>query len=1273
MDKINWSNFDYDNFEMFCNALLSFEIGKAYQPFSAAGVDGGIDGFFSGTYLEMTGKWRFQFKFSQTPRSTAVSNLKGQIKEEATKLKDENFFVLITNVELLPQENSSLVDIFENQMSNLGKDCKCLIWDGAKIYTIFLQYPILELWLNEGFRTAQLQDYRLTFKQNITLTNFEPSTFSSIFISRNKEIEKLNNFLDAEAGCLALITGEAGIGKTRLVFEFFNQVVNDSPRWIPLVLINKSVAFDKLRKALSGDLNYVILIDDAHNYKPEIISDIKTLAESLSNQVKIILTARTLDAFTSLELIKEYEATNMLHIKLDELSRTETEEMFNHYLSKSAFRHYIAELILISYGKPILIIALLNAIVSNISISQIREQNFLRKYVSNYFDSYVNKVVAVTNVSILSARRLLQNIVLIEPFNFNDSAIITTLSNLHGIKLPETKEALRLLSDNGFVDGRFEQSVKPDYYSDILLSEIDENEVLVYISEFENLVDNIIVNLSSVDEIRKKDSSVFLDSVLHNYVVPLETASSVLIVQKILETVSNISLVKPQIAKLTIEICIKCLGSESHPLTISYLQHKKFADYQSDNVVNSINSILTKLYNNPKYLDFVYTSSFKLFGLIEESKLSNIFKFSKNDFIEQFDLTRTNYFIEEFSRKADHYNEKELKFGLLCLGSFLNLEFNSTEWDAVTRNSLRLTTYYLPSSPTVKKMRSAIIQTLINLYSKPNALILKSEILKQIIDVPRGIFATSRNATQYSNDTEIKNVLIFLKDKSNNFDMLEQKEILDKIYWFQKWGISENLNPLIDEVREALKPKNLTETLSQLFSKAEIKLLDMNNVEKYVADRCDEIVLNSRADELANSIIEFLSPQQYPPHYYFSFQNALEQNYPDYAKVLHDTMLEIDFKIYCIYGWRILSTLYFKHHDELYYWENVRKLQAMDISDADNVLLSIYGDRVPGMTSVSSADTDVIIKIFLKGRNENYYRLSMALQMLFAAKHPDALAICIKYLDHAPQRETEMFFIRLSDNTTVELHHIQELILKHTVRFDITYEIEHCLNILMLQKKEDEIFNYLMNRFLFKKNIVITKRTLSEYDFVPDGKHSRLFDQCDPILKVKMYFKALDWYLTVDNDGGHLYYAKDLLKYLQPSEALDAELMAYYLELLKNARNDGESFERILQSLSIFHVKDDFLFQTIINAYEYVLEFKKNDESLYEDLRTECYLAITTMGVKSGPANSPFQVDLDLEALVMKYINSVPTNSPIDEFLKSVLASVQADINRFKDRDNYTW
>jgi len=1271
MDKINWANYNYDEFELFCNALLTFEFGKSYQPFSAPGRDGGIDGFYSGTYQNESGDWRFQFKFYQAARSEAVSNLKFQLKKEAEKLNGEQFFVLATNIELLPQETKAMIDVFEDVVKAEGKQCKVLIWDGAKLYTLFIQYPILSLWLNDGFKTAQLRDYKDVFGSQLNSQTFEPSSMSNFFIGRQADLSLLEQHLHSD-NSLAIVTGEAGIGKTRLVLEFFKQTVELLEDWAALVLVNRQIEFDKLLNALSPGKKYVILIDDAHTYDPNIIADVKAIADSLKN-VKVVLTTRNLEAFSALALLKEYERENTLNIKLAELTRQETEDAFLRYIGYTDYRHYINQLVTISFGKPILIVAILNAMSNQIQINQIKSQNFLKDYVKNYFEAFCVKVLKETGIPKVKTRQLLQAVALLEPFNFNDTDIATKISVLLELDQTSVQTALKLLIDHDFVNGRYEQSIKPDYYSDILLSEFDQDYVVRFLTAFIPMVGNIIVNLSSVDEIHKDLENTVLTDILKMYVQMIDSASEIKLIKEILTTIQAITFIKPEIAKSTIDLYLKCLASPNHPVRQELNEDKRYNYFSGESALSKIISMLNYLYEVASNSDFVYRRSFKLYALTEEAKVANIFSFNKKDVIDKFRMERQDFFLKEFNRKYKRYDKLELSFGLLCLKAFAVLDFTFTEWSAVKRDSLNITTYMLPNSGPVKKFRKQLIDILIKLYQSPEIALSRSEILNTIVDIPRGIFATQRNSKPYNNDTEIKSVLSFLEAEADTFNILDRKEILEKLYWFVKWGISQDLLPLIDSVKEAMKPKNLVERLSQLFSKAELSILEMPNVEKYVAEKCDEIVGQTDEQNLANSIIEFLEPQPHPPHYYWVFQNALEINHPTYAKALHDKMFKVSPTLYSIYGSRILGAFYYQHQDEHFFWDQVEVLQKQKKPESDNIILSVYAQRVPDRTTVTERDAEVIIKIFNKNIKENNYMLSMAIQLLFAAKHPQALKVSQKFLERAEQRQSEMFFIRLSDNNTVTAEQMEDLILNHTIRYQLTYEIERCLNRVLIAKGVDVVFDYLVRRYEFKKYIVITKKTLSGYEFIPhDGSHSSLFDQFSDG-KLPMFKKGLEWYIHIDGEGGHTFYAKDLLSYLQPGRYLIPSLSEFYLKQIERFSEDGARLERVLESLSIFEGKDETLVQLIVDIFDYVNDYQDTDLEQYKRLRYECYSALTTMGVKSGTPGMPFQVDVDLKNLLEGYLARLAEYQPVTQFLKDVLKSVNADINRGLDRENNTW
>lgn len=228
MDKIDRSNFDGDRFQLFCNALLSFEISKRVEGFGAKGSDGGIDARFSGEYDNKKGKWRFQAKLHLTERKVAVSNLKNQIKEDIlgrnkpgggkgkSNVKHEDFLVFLTNVELLPNEKDDLVKTGNDALRSINKNnVEFDIWDGEKLFTIYIRFPIVKGWFGKS-DIIQLKDYKLAFERELKTSIKDNFTLNNQFISRESYLQELEFFFKDNSISTAVISGEAGIGKTRL-------------------------------------------------------------------------------------------------------------------------------------------------------------------------------------------------------------------------------------------------------------------------------------------------------------------------------------------------------------------------------------------------------------------------------------------------------------------------------------------------------------------------------------------------------------------------------------------------------------------------------------------------------------------------------------------------------------------------------------------------------------------------------------------------------------------------------------------------------------------------------------------------------------------------------------------------------------------------------------------------------------------------------------------------------------------------------------------------
>ena len=1279
MELINWNNFTPDSFTQFCNALLIAEVGKDINVFSAPGKDGGIDASFTGEYQNRQGSWRFQYKFHKVLRKQGFYSLKQEVASETEKLKCEDFFVLITNVELLPQENKQLEDIFEKQKAEISPNTTFIIWDGAKLQSLLIGYPLISYWLDEGFETAQLQDYNLFFRRGLESENFEPNTLSNIFIGREKVFNELFAFLSSYKSTI-IVQGEAGIGKTRLLIEFFRMLDEKGSGWTILVLANKNVDFDRIKKAMSDLRKYIVMVDDAHSYDARDISDLLRISESSQGNIKLFLTARSLDAPGSLQHIKEYEQQNLAKISLTTLDRAETQAALEPYIKGSSYFHHVGDLIQITYGRPILIVAVLRAINERTRIEKIKQTDFLKTYVHNYFDGFLRELQQLTGISKLRSQRLLQNIALIEPFSYEDQKIISTLANIHKLHHTEITSALNLLKNHSYVSGRYEQSIRPDYYSDIILQEINVADASDYVMDFGSQLDNIVVNLSSVDEIRT-DKSALLDDILKTYVGWIEQIDNgeeytierkIHIIGRILNTIGRITFVKPKIAKQAVDNYVASLTNPSHPVSQELTSNSQTGFHASDNLLNKVSIILARLFLNPDYFGYVYETSFRLFEKGGEKNIVPIFSYGKRDILEQYALTRQRYIVSRLSAEADRMTSSGYKFTREILKSMLNLEFTVTENSAVARDSLTITTFRLPSSDNVKDLRILIANLLMKFYDLPQFLTDRLETLKLILDIPRGIFATEKNNRPYQNDNEIRVALDFLENRGSDFTLMEQRETLDKLFWFTKWDTKGKFSQEIKKIKVRLKPKDLSERLSQLFSSNQVSLLRTPDIHGYISEQCDSIAASSSEDELAAAMQKFLEPQPYPPHFFWEFLRHLEIRYISHAVRFHDLLFDSKSPLYYQYASSILSALRFSGNGDDLYWNRIRNILSLDTWQADNVVLLSYGARVPGTSILEGRDIDVIVDIYNKNRVENNFALASGLQSIIAAGDDRTYEILGGYLDRAGQKDAEMFFIWLTDNKTASAELVRFLTLEKTVRFYLSYEIERGLAFVLEHFGIQTVFEYLEKRFDFKRNEVQATRSLLGYEFLPDGEYSQLFEQF-PEKKTELFRLALDWFLSTDVDRAHLFYGKDMLVYLQPGQSINDDTYTLYLDIINKVGEDLIALEKIADTLSIFHIKDSRLVELIAKIYSLALKVRTQNQETFENLYYALHHAITAVGVKSGQAGLPFQVDLDLRDLLTRELGQLSEFDETRHLLKEALANIENDINRNLDRDNETW
>lgn len=1267
--NINWQSYDDQFFQQFCNALLSLEVSKSFVPFSAPGRDGGIDGLFSGTYDGKVGEWRFQDKFHKTARKQAYEALKKDVLTEMRKLADEDHYIILSNVSLLPQERAALLSLGNQELHHLGKGNVFFdVWDDAKIHTLYIRHPILRLWVEDGFTTAQLISYSDYFDKELKVGIEDPQTLSNEFIGRKADLNLLIDYLTSDAENIAVVSGEAGIGKTRLVIEFFQNHLSKIDEWQALVLTTHRINFDRILFGLSGSVNTIVLVDDAHKFAPDDIADLRNLIRIPSQRkLKFILTGRRLLIDRALESIPTVEDKTIRQIPLSKLSPVETRELFQRQDNIGMYRDYIPQLVSTSNGRPILIVALLRAIHDNTPIPKIKDKDVLKTYVREYFNTFIRVVSEHTGTSRLRLEKLIRAICLLEPLPANDDLFYQQLAQFTEISLIDLRYFMDKLLHEGLAHKRYEFVLSPDYYSDIMLATGDEEFVISAIASFTVFISNIIVNLSAVDEAygEEEKGRLGLAPILMRYIPQIEDAHPNK-VQDILTTVSSITYQKPEFAKLAIELFVARLKKvESQELRDLISLDINNRSISRKSLYGSIARLLHDLLYHSGNEKFVFDVVYAIYECVPDLGLfKNTFGLDKRHIMHGYDFQQQEFFIAEAQRRLPNDHSRS-SFFIEAFNDFLRLEFTVSSMDPFKKGQINLTTFYLSSDSVVVALRKKVIEALVSIYNIASSDDIKKRVVHELIDVPRGISASTRSKNPYVEVEEVLYILEFIKSIAGTMPLAANREVIDRLYWIKKWGADDRIIATIAELKKSLEPKSLPEKFLFLLNNVETRMdPDYPKQVRHIEEQAKILMDQYESDVIAESLAQVRRVQTNHLEFIGTVNKALFDGFPKKAMEVYDQLWRIDREYIHQYGSSFLVALRFQHEQMDFFWSKVSELEADGSPESLNVVLYIYFRLT---TPLEVSDENLIDRLFSKHRDkwQLSFNLLMALSTLTQVGY-DKSRFIASLFDTCPQRAADNF---LNFNRDLEAVFLKELILHHTTRFNLSFEIQHMLSSLLEQQfvSEDELFDYLIRRFQVK-NEQVAQNNYGTYDFVPHDNFNllRSFDETG---KLRVFFRALNWYVNSEFRGISDYYAKDLLEFLQPSKELKTEIAAHYQDEVNRA-TIPKQLQRIVASIDVFESKSMMLIDLVI------MILKKGNEMSgikLDELRASAYGAITSVGVKSGAVGQPFEVDIMLRQLIVDWIADHPTDDFANEFMRRIVQSIDQEIKRSTDRDDTLW
>jgi len=1268
METIDWSRFDAVVFTHFCNALLYLKFGSKFIPYSAPGKDGGIDG----QYISKSENRRFQYKFKTTASNVSFSSLKSDIKKEVTKLdKEVTHYVLITNVELLPRWITEIQDLWKEL---IGENIYFEIWDGARLNSFYIAYPLLRHWIDENFKTSQLISFHQHFEPHLSSNELAPISLKNFYI-KNRELD--NALLDFvfSARIIFNIVGEAGVGKTRAVFEFFKFLENvEGDRWISLVLISKNIQFDKIVSALAKKEKYIILLDDAHNLDDKDIMDLFTIGQQ-NPHIKFILTSRK-QADTSVRLpIKEYFHDLVKTFELRNLSQHQTKELVEHYTKTTVLKSISDEMVTYSHGKPIVIVAMLNNVLLNkLSITELKKNDFLHEYVKKYFGEIADKLNAKYDHSSVKMMEVIKILTLLEPINLKISNDVETIAIKTSLKIEEIEDIFITLKNEKIVEGNDSIMIKPDLYSDILLSSIEPHLLARWIEFFEDKKENILINLSSASS--SVEQLNVLEALSEVYLNSMDTVSDRFQFSQLCRTVQKVGQYFPEINKKLINKYISALSNTKSLYAKELLDANlnKSNDAFSRIAVSEISTLFSNLLYNEKFFDFVFDGIFEIQKKYDVSSVFNtIYAYQKIDFLNHFRVSRQSYFLIRLSQKIDSFSSNELLLAIQIMTSFLKLEFRVTE-SSLNRNIINLSTYGVPKNINVRNMRENTIGYLLSFLDDSRMKEHRLILLKSLLDIPREIFSSKRTNNPYEGRNEIHSILSHLLNVSLGLSLAEKDFVREQVMYFILWDKGFEHTEILNEIKQELSASTTTEKLIDYLS----KIIDLDRKKSYEEKR-NEVVVKIKLlikdidpNELAYALIEaniIKGSALINLHYFvaellkredsflLSFYNVLKNESKDlFIRVAPEILRKFRKNINSLDLFNLLKR-------DLINSENI---------DLQNIFLKIFSSRSEMYGSELTKDEVKEINDILRNKNpENGYEIADIIPTLHHYNDDYGREVAKEFFSYCHQRHAEYTFMYLDFRVDKHLDLLSELLLSHSYRFAVTYEIEHSMNIVLKDQGSNIIMEYVKERFTKLSDLLKKSKQYNENLFLPSQNADILFNDAED-QRLILFRLAMNWFVSLP-DKTLLFFAKPIFSYLSESQRLSKSFSEVFTNIAEENYNDFEIQNRLLIACQEFNALDENFVNMVLHIYEIAQKINLGNEDL-ENLTSNAYVALTNTGVKIGTPGQAFSEDIQLMEILNIKLAQCTEFSQSYRLLTLVTDSVQKDIDRDnRDQNNEKW
>ncbi|MDL2243496.1 hypothetical protein LJB84_01475 [Bacteroidales bacterium OttesenSCG-928-J19] len=439
---------DAAGFQSLCDAYLSLRETE-YRSYNRTGSQLGKQKTIKGTpdtFMRLSDNLLVCVEYT-----TKAEDLVSKIKRDIDSCLNETKTGVTRNQihRIILCFNSRLTIAQETEIQSYIAD-KSIYIDLIGIDTLAIEIMSKYMILSRDFLDIPIDTGQiLPIDQFVTEYNYKAHQLSTpldnIFLHRTKELEEISNSLSSEN--LIILSGTAGIGKTKIALESLTEFLQKNPGYQAFVIAKKDVdIYADLRVNLLPDKDYVLLIDDANRQLPNLQQILGVFKEPRKGKLKIIITVRNY-ALADIEM----NCNEYLHKSIT-IPKFTDEEIID-ILKSDSFRILNSE-----YQNKIIAIADGNVRLAIMAarLANEKEEGFLRGDVYNLFDTYFKTFVKDFNL--FENKTLLKTLALVSFFftlDRSNKEFITTILKLFEIDYYEFNESIEELHKRELIEVQF--------------------------------------------------------------------------------------------------------------------------------------------------------------------------------------------------------------------------------------------------------------------------------------------------------------------------------------------------------------------------------------------------------------------------------------------------------------------------------------------------------------------------------------------------------------------------------------------------------------------------------------------------------------------------------------------------------------------------------------------------------------------------------------------------------------------------------------------------